>query len=155
MHPDQHSHWFIHFWEHLILGFPDDVWWHHQRNRWPEPSPAEPSAGASAVPPTFGDGASPRRLGEAVALPHGAAEADVHEALRGRRERGAAAQQEADLPAQQHPHLAEDKAETQREKHILGLQNKTRAPIFGSELKVSTVFKYALMTSKENPEGAH
>lgn len=126
----QHCHCFIYFWDHLTQGSPE--WWQLVAPAW------RGRAGLSAAPegrsgttggtrgpsPTFSDGASPSRLGEAVALPHGAAEADVHEALRGRRQRRTAAQQDADLAAQQHPHLAEDKAETRREKDTLVLKNK-------------------------------
>lgn len=99
----------------------DEVWWPQHGGGGRGWARRQRDTGAA---PTFSDGASPSRLGEAVALPHRAAEADVHEALRGRRQRRAAAQQDADLAAQQHPHLAEDKAETRREKDTLVLKNK-------------------------------
>lgn len=59
---------------------------------------------------TLADGPGAAGLGQAVALAHGAAEADVHEALRGGGEGRAPRQQHPHPAAQQGTHLPEYQA---------------------------------------------
>lgn len=56
---------------------------------------------------TLTDGAGSTGLRQAVALPHGAAQADVHEVLRGGRERRSTREQHPHVPPEERAHPLE------------------------------------------------